>query len=234
MAEWFETMDDKLWLPNDKIGEDDAQFIQKALKLRRGMSILDAPCGAGRVTFHLARFGYDVTGIDLRAGFIRRARRRFKESGLQGTFKVLDLRKLDFESQFDAIVNWCGSFGYFDDEANSALIAAYVRALRPKGRLIIEQPDREWVLRNYKPEVILHPVKYKSVWDKQSQRSNSELIDMEHNVQRSWSSMRLYTPSQMRRLFERHKLEVEDIIRPVYLKATESFPRMVIVGKKSP
>ena len=78
MPDWFETMEDRFWLHPDDVGGAEARFILKALHLRPGDAVLDAPCGAGRVSFHLARAGCVVTGIDLRRTFIRRARRRFR------------------------------------------------------------------------------------------------------------------------------------------------------------
>ena len=148
MSDWFETMEDRFWLPPDHVGEREAQFILKALHLRRGDAVLDAPCGAGRVSVHLARAGCVVTGFDLRKAFIRRARRRFRSAGLHGTFRALDLRRLNADNQFEGILNWAGSFGYFAAAENSQLIAAFVRALRPGGYLLIEQPNREHLLRN--------------------------------------------------------------------------------------
>ena len=77
---------------------EEARFIKRALHLRKGQSVLDAPCGAGRIAFHLARAGCVVTGIDLRPQFIRRARRRFRRAGLRGELKAMDMRDVDFEA----------------------------------------------------------------------------------------------------------------------------------------
>ena len=44
---WFETVEDRVWLPPDAQGEQEALFIRKALHLRKGQRVLDAPCGAG-------------------------------------------------------------------------------------------------------------------------------------------------------------------------------------------
>jgi cyclopropane fatty-acyl-phospholipid synthase-like methyltransferase len=137
MSDWFETMEDQFWLHSDEVGGQEARFIFSALGLRRGDVVLDAPCGAGRVCFHLARAGGVVTGIDLRDTFIRRARRRFRAAGLHGTFRVLDLRRMDMEGQFEGILNWGGSFGYFSEAENARLVETYVRALRPGSRLLI-------------------------------------------------------------------------------------------------
>jgi 2-polyprenyl-3-methyl-5-hydroxy-6-metoxy-1,4-benzoquinol methylase len=106
MPDWLETMEGRFWLQPDDVGGEEARFILSALRLRRGDAVLDALCGAGRISLHLARAGCAVTRIDLRETFVRRARRRFRAARLRWTFRVLDLRKLDMEGQFDGIINW--------------------------------------------------------------------------------------------------------------------------------
>jgi SAM-dependent methyltransferase len=235
MADWFETMEERFWLHPDEVGEREAQFILRALHLRHGDALLDAPCGAGRVSIHLARAGCVVTGFDLREAFLRRARRRFRAAGLRGTFRVLDLRRLDAENQFAGILNWAGSFGYFTAAENSLLIAAFVRALRPGGRLLVEQPNREHLLRHLLPRVRKNSTVYRSRWDEQSQRMMTRRIVAGVEDRRNASSMRLYTPAQMRALFERHGLTVEQLHKSMRFDAYgPSAPRMIIVGRKAP
>jgi len=49
MSDWFETMEERLWLlpvhriqiRNEK-GEEEARFIKKALRLRKGQAVLGA------------------------------------------------------------------------------------------------------------------------------------------------------------------------------------------------
>ena len=235
MSDWFETMEDRFWLHPGGVGEREAQFILKALHLRRGDALLDAPCGAGRVSFHLARAGCVFTGMDLRDTFIRRARRRFRSAGLHGTFRVLDLRRLDIEGQFDGIFSWAGSFGYFSEAENAQLVAAYVRALRPGGRLLIEQPNREHLLRHFRRLMQTDTVVYRSQWDARNQRVKTRRIVAGVEDRHNSSSMRLYTPVHMCALFERQGLIVEQVHRSLVFDAYgKSVPRMVVVGRKAP
>ena len=74
MPDWFETLDDRMWLRPDEGGEYEAEFIRRALHIRKGQTVLDAPCGAGRVSLPLARRGIRVVGIHIRKTFIARAR----------------------------------------------------------------------------------------------------------------------------------------------------------------
>ena len=70
--DWTQHFAEDLWLKPDDVGAEEAAFIRKALRLRRGQSVLDAPCGAGRIAIHLAHAGCVVTGVDLRRSFIHR------------------------------------------------------------------------------------------------------------------------------------------------------------------
>ena len=90
-SEWFLRFDESLWLKSDDIGEEDAQFIRRVLRLRKAQAVLDAPCGAGRIAVHLAKAGCKVTGIDITDSFLRRARHRFRKEGVKGRFLRCDM-----------------------------------------------------------------------------------------------------------------------------------------------
>jgi SAM-dependent methyltransferase len=233
MRDWFAALEDRFWLHPDDVGEGEARFILRALRLCSGNAVLDAPCGAGRVSFHLARSGCIVTGIDLRDTFIRRARRRFRAAGLRGTFRVLDLRRLDLKGQFDGVFCWGGSFGYFSDAENARLVAAYVRALRPGGRLLIEQPDRERILRHFQRVMQTGSITLRNHWDARNQRVITRRFEPGVEGRRNFSSMRLYTPAQMRALFEIQGLTVEQVQRcREFGVHGKPVPRIVTVGVK--
>lgn len=111
MRDWTKTFSEDLWLKPDELGADEAAFIAKALHLRAGQYVLDAPCGAGRIAIHLARRGCKMTGIDLRPSFTNRAAARFRRERQSGRFMPMDLRAMDFRGEFDAAYSWFGSFG---------------------------------------------------------------------------------------------------------------------------
>src|SRR3954462_296908 len=64
--------------------------------------LLDIPCGAGRHALALARAGYRVTAIDLSEDAIGRARAAAK--GLPADFRQGDMRSLDLDQLFDAVL----------------------------------------------------------------------------------------------------------------------------------
>jgi 2-polyprenyl-3-methyl-5-hydroxy-6-metoxy-1,4-benzoquinol methylase len=119
---WVSRFDESLWLKDDVETPDDASFVAYALALRAASSILDVPCGIGRVSLPLARLGYAVTGVDFVESFVAKARDNAKRAGLAVEFVRADMRDLPFRTQFDGIFNWLGSFGYFSDARTIALL----------------------------------------------------------------------------------------------------------------
>ena len=233
MAKWYETLADHVWLRADGVGAEEAQFIKKALRVRKGQAILDAPCGAGRIAYHLARDGCTVTGVDIRHQFVTRARVRFRTTRLCGNFLVMDLRKIGFTNEFHGIFNWFGSFGYFSESENSQLIGNYARALRKGGRLLIDQVNRERILRNFISKRQDGNMVTRSYWKRDEHRLVSNRIIDGHKDPKNMSSMRLYTPGQMRDLFKKAGLIVEENFGS---SDGEQFSRlsrrMIIVGRK--
>ena len=209
MTDWFETFFEDLWFGKGAGREHEAEFIRRALGLRKGMRVLDAPCGDGQVGIHLARRGVHVTGVDRAPKFIARARRKFRRQGLPGEFQALDLRELDYREQFHAAFNWSGSFGYWSDAENQDIVRRLARALKAGGKLLVDQPNRERILRNFRHHGQRHDTRTTTKWRPDTERVETVWTRRrEGRRQLRRSSIRLYTPGQLRRLFERAGLEV--------------------------
>ncbi|MGH8573008.1 MAG: SAM-dependent methyltransferase [Gammaproteobacteria bacterium] len=125
--------------------EREARLIERLAELRRGERVLDLPCGDGRISVQLARASGNVVGVDRSERLIARAERR----GATGArFEVGVMRALRWQAEFDCIVIWFGSFGYFDTHTNRRVLAVFWEALRPGGRLIIDQINPAQVRRD--------------------------------------------------------------------------------------
>lgn len=207
--EWFHALDDALWTARDD-REDEARFLEHALRLRPGSSVLDAPCGDGAVSVHLARRGIHVTGVDLRDRAIGAARVRFAAEGLDGSFASGDLREIEFRGTFDAAFNWYGSFGYFaTDPENADALRRLARAVRPGGRVLVDQPNRELILRRFAPRAAAGDVSLRRRWNARTARVEEERR-LASRPGRVWRvSVRLFTPSEFRALFDGSGLTVE-------------------------
>jgi 23S rRNA (uracil1939-C5)-methyltransferase len=85
------------FLPTDftQVNYDvNAVLVRRALRLlapRPGERVLDLFCGLGNFALPIARSGAAVTGIDVNAGLIERARDNARRNGLAAEFAVADL-----------------------------------------------------------------------------------------------------------------------------------------------
>ncbi len=147
--------DDYLWFYERVLTEErsrrEVEEIIDTLGLAAGASILDAPCGHGRLANLLAAEGYRVTGVDVTPLFLDRARSDAAALGVDVDYRLGDLRELPVDGPFDAVICWFSSFGYFDDVGNRAVLDEFARVLRPGGRLLIEGMHHDGFVRNHTP-----------------------------------------------------------------------------------
>ncbi len=210
-GEWDEIIRN-VYTPEESLEE--ARFIRGALGLRKGSRVLDVPCGDGRISLELARMGCDVVGVDTCVRSVERARRLSGRVGGRAEFLVGDMREPPVEGRFRAVVNWWGSFGYFDDSENLAMLRAFGRLVPRGGRVLIDQINRERVLRTFRAsawdEYGSVRVHVRNWWDPDTQRIEGTWTMLrDGNRSRRRTSMRVYTPRQMERLVELAGLELE-------------------------
>jgi SAM-dependent methyltransferase len=204
MRSWFDTFDDELWI-HRRDRADEAAFLAKALRLRRGSRVLDAPCGDGAIAIELARRGIDVTGVDFRDVALDRARAAFAAERLASRFIVADLRAMTFDGGgFDAAFNWYGSFGYFPtDDENLRVLRRLAGAVRRGGLVLVDQPNRERMLRGWVGRSETDGVRCDLTWDPRTQRVECawRLLGR-RGFRPQRSSIRMFTPAQLRDLFD--------------------------------
>ena len=143
MKQWYEELFANYGLKYDRenfvqgtIGECD--FIEQEINYDKTTRILDIGCGTGRHSIELSKRGYTVTGIDLSASLLNRAKEKASKQNLSIDFKKQDARKLKYFNEFDLVIMLCeGAFSLMEtDEMNFQILSNATNALKPKGKLI--------------------------------------------------------------------------------------------------
>jgi SAM-dependent methyltransferase len=137
--------------------DQEVRFIVDVLGLPAGAAVLDLYCGYGRHAIELAKQGYRVTGVDATEAFLAIARQKAAEEKADLYFRQLDMRDLDYNADFDAVINMFAAFGYFSDDENAAVLRKVAAALRPGGLFLIDLLNRDWMVRNSLNRYWRHP-----------------------------------------------------------------------------
>lgn len=118
MSEWFENSE--FWevlypviFPESGFS-DAVQQLDEILALIQGTRkrILDLCCGPGRIAIPLAEKGYEVTGVDITAFYLDKARMRSQARGTPVEWIEADMRDFIRPDTFDVVLNLYSSFGY--------------------------------------------------------------------------------------------------------------------------
>jgi SAM-dependent methyltransferase len=112
--------------------------------------VLDLCCGPGRHAIPLDKQGAQVTGVDLSAFLLEKARSRAKAEECSIEWVREDMRTFVRPGQFDLVVNLFTSFGYFgsDDENLSVLRNAF-RCLVDGGFFVMDLIGKEVLARRF-------------------------------------------------------------------------------------
>ncbi|WP_030765346.1 class I SAM-dependent methyltransferase [Streptomyces sp. NRRL F-2664] len=118
------------------------------LRFPAGARVLDLCCGPGLFTVPLARAGHPVTGVDLSAPLLERARKRCADAGVEVRLVEADMLAFAEPGAFDAVVNMFTSFGYLDrHEDNVQVLRNAHTSLAPGGTLLVDVVGKEVLAR---------------------------------------------------------------------------------------
>lgn len=137
--------------------QQEVRFITEVLDLPPASTILDLYCGYGRHAIELAKSGYQVTGLDATTDFLEIAAQKAQEAHVNLQFRHCDMRELDYDQQFDAVINMFAAFGFFSDAENAKVIGLTATALRSRGLFLIDLLNREWMIHNNLNRYWRHP-----------------------------------------------------------------------------
>jgi SAM-dependent methyltransferase len=113
--------------------EKDAALFFERLRVTPGTRFLDVARGAGQLALIAAKAGAQVSGCDIAANWIKRARSRAAAEGLEITFEEGDAESLPYQdAQFDVVTSLIGAmFAPRPDRVAAELI----RVCRPGGMI---------------------------------------------------------------------------------------------------
>ncbi|MBI4349881.1 MAG: class I SAM-dependent methyltransferase [Elusimicrobia bacterium] len=118
--------------------QDDFRFYLAAAKKARG-PVLELACGTGRLTIPLKKAGIKITGLDLAAPMLERARAKADEAGLEIPFLRGDARKFGLGRKFRLIFMAFHSMQHLGRCGDlEGLFASVSRHLAPGGRFIFD------------------------------------------------------------------------------------------------
>lgn len=118
--------------------------VVEALAIEPNLRVVDVACGTGAVALRAARAGADVTGIDISAGQLAKAREAADAAGLAIRFDEGDCQELPYDdAEFDAVGSAFGAIFAADHDRAAGELA---RVCRPGGRLALTAwPKDEWL-----------------------------------------------------------------------------------------
>lgn len=186
-----------------EVTEREVEIIWRLLGLEPGKAVLDLGCGYGRISNRLAQRGCKVTGLDSNALFLELARQDARSMGVDVNYIQGDIRNLPWSQQFDYAIMWFNTFGYFSDEDNHQVLVKTQRALRPGGRLLIDNINRDGFVRMSPQDAVQERdgnlIIFRQKYDTLSGRLVGERIAIREGVvNREYYTIRLFTFPELR------------------------------------
>lgn len=109
-----------------------------ATRLPAHARVLDVGCGPGLYAQRLASRGMSVVGLDLNRAALEHADKMARQHGLAIDYRRCDMREMEFEGEFDAVLLVYGILGSLNDRDRHDLLGRVHRALRPGGSLFVD------------------------------------------------------------------------------------------------
>lgn len=226
--------------------ENQVIFIIKTLGLKGNERILDLACGFGRHSLSFASKGFDVIGIDITEEYIRDAKNTAKKKNLKIEFINADIRELKYKNEFDIVFNLAdGAIGYLENEEENLKIFDIIsNSLKINGKHFMDVCNAEHA-ENYFPKRHWE-IGSKSLslpefqWDKKSRRmlysqweiEFGKIVDKPKTIEPG-SSTRLYTKSEIARIFKERGMKIIKTFSNYYGKEeTYKELQLIVYSKK--
>jgi len=225
------------WMVAAPRPDDDVTFLREVFE--NGGALLDVPCGGGRHAVPMARHGYDVTGVDISADFLRRAREAAASAGVAIELHERDMRDLPWPSRFDGA--WClgNSFGYIGRDGAREFLRAIAGALKSGSRFVL---DTSMTAESLLPtltdfremqfgDILFRSVATYDVW--------TSRLDVEYSFTRegvaetNTAHTNVFTSGELCAMLEEADLHIEDLFAsPKRDPFRVGAPRLIIIARR--
>ncbi len=213
-----------------------ATFLAETLDVPAGSSVLDVPCGNGRLALALAGKGYRLTGVDIASEFIDEARSRDPDI----RWICGDMRELPDDDTFDAAYCWGNSFGYLDDAGNADFLDAVGRSLRGGALFVLEvgaiaetlfaqlEDEKTYEIGEIRMDI-------RNNYDARQGRLHTEYtFSRDGESETKIGSQRVYTAGEVCRMLEHSGFEVETLYGGVDRSPLAiGSPHLIAVARKT-
>ena len=160
--------------------ETEVDSVLRLAGLDRG-DVLDLACGPGRHSLALARRGFRVTGVDLSAFLLGKARQRARAQHVDVEWVQEDMRRFVRPEAFDLALSLFTSFGYFESRADDLQVLRNIhKSLRAGGTLVMEIAGREALAHRF------HPTTSKELDDGRLLVERHEIVDDWTRIRNHW------------------------------------------------
>lgn len=195
----------------------EVEFVLDILQLPPAGRMLDIPCGFGRHSVEFAERGFHITGVDVSADCLARARKLAAERGVTVQWTECEMRQLPDCEPFDGAICLGNSLGYVDHDGTQSFLKGLAKALRRGARLVLESGAiAESLLPNLKPRAE-YSVNGMFVVDEHDydpvrscmQSTNTITVDGNTSVHRDWQFV--FTMAELHRMLANAGFRVIDI-----------------------
>jgi len=179
-----------------------------------------------------------VTGVDLTAGFIRKGRLLAKARNLPVRFACADMREIEYDREFDAVVNWFTSIGYLDDAGELTAVQRAYEALKPGGRFLIEAMNKSFILSHFRTHLdetvagvrIVHNPRYNA---RTGRINETWVMSKGKKTERHPISIRLYNGTEIRALLRKAGFrDIQLFGHPPLGRFTRHSRRFIAIGRR--
>lgn len=188
----------------------EVDFIHQILEDCQCKTVLDVPCGEGRIAIELAKRGFETYGLEFNQKAIDIGLSNVKNTNLPVSLAQGDMRTMTFDKEFDSVICIFNSFGYFEEAENEQFIKQVSKALKVGGYFLMDTHVLETLLPVITPKASWQAGEYmiveKRLFDYSCSRLKGRWVIMhdEKDPKIYESSVRIYSYLELTRLLKKY------------------------------